>query len=224
MGGLILDEMVQRLNDNGIRAQTAYPDEFINRVTSSVAALSLYEVDGENYTVTILAEILGPKSRGGRAVQVRALQAVEVLEEEGAVCRQGSCEFVSKANVFRVPIWATFKGIPRAEEMITFSGYQIMAGTLFMSQACGFSSWQVPTGTEETLLNAPWKFQIEEFFPWGVQDTMEAEEPFTLKVRSNSGVESYFQCKWTGRKRVAEERGIRQIREGWAKSRSIGGN
>ena len=224
MGRLILDEIVQRLNDNNIRAQTAYPPEYINRITSPVAALSIHEVDGKQHTVTLLVEILGPKTHGGRATQIRALQAVEVLEEEGAVCRQGGCEFVSKSNVFRVPIWATIKGIPRPEDMIYFSTYQIMAGTLYMGRACGFSSWQIPTGEEENLLDAPWKIQIEEFFPWGVEDTMEAAEPFTLKLKSNSGVESYHECRWTGRKRIAEEFGIRQIREGVADSRSIGRN
>ncbi len=222
MGRLILDQIVQRLNDNGIRAQAAYPPEFINRITSPVAALSIDEVDGKQHTVTLLVEILGPRTNGGRSTQIRALQAVEVLEEEGAVCRQGGCKFVSKSNVFRVPIWATFQGIARAEDMITFSGYQIMAGTIFMNHACGFTSWQELEDVEESLLNAPWKFQVEEFFPWGEEDTMEAAEPFNLEVRSNSGVETYLDSKWVGRKRIVEKRGIRQIREGLANNRTMG--
>jgi len=71
------------------------------------------------------------------------------------------------------------------------------------------------------LQDAPWEFEIEEFFPWGVQVTLEPEEPFQMDVRSGGKIERYETCKWTERRRISEKTGIRQFRKGKAQSRTL---
>lgn len=212
MGQISLTQVVSLLSIDGVRADTAFPAERITRITEPVAAVSLAQVDQEKCTVTMLVEILGPKESGGYACQQKALTACEILAEAGAVCKQGGCSFLSKSNVFRVPVEAVFS---------TAEPFTIVTGTLKLSYACGFSSEQKVSSTYASLQDAPWEFEIEEFFPWGVQVTLEPEEPFQMDVRSGGKIERYETCKWTERRRVSEKTGIRQFRKGKAQSRAL---
>ena len=220
MGTMILDKVVQLLSDGGIRAEVAYPAERITRITEPVAAVSLEKADHKSHTVTVLVEILGPKESGGYICQKKALEACAILEEAGAVCCQEGCDFLSKGNVFRVPVKAVFRGTARTDELEAMPEYEIITGTLTLDYACGFSSEQ-KKGSTGTLESASWEFTVEEFFPWGVQDSLEVSTPFTLELRNQGNAERYLNCEWTSRKRVAEELGIRQIRTGKAKSRIL---
>lgn len=221
MGTMIVDKVVQLLSDGGIRAEAAYPAERITRITEPVAAVSLEKADHKNHTVTVLVEILGPKESGGYICQKKALEAGAILEEAGAICCQEGCVFLSKGNVFRVPIKAAFRGTARTDELEAMPEYEITTGTLTLDYICGFSSEQVLNSTVTLLQDAPWEFTVEEFFPWGIQDSLEVETPFTLELRNQGNAERYSNCEWTSRKRIAEELGIRQIRTGKAKSRIL---
>ena len=221
MGQMILDEVTQLLLAGGIRAESAFPSERITRITEPVAAVSLEKADLSARTVTVLAEILGPQENGGYLCQKKALQACAILEEAGATCTVGGCDFLNKGNVFRVPVKATFRGMARSTELEEVPGFTIVTGPLTLTYACGFSAEQAVKSSTTSLQNAPWEFVVEEFFPWGVQDTLEADEPFMLDIRSLGNVERYEDCSWTERKRIVEERGIRQIRKGKAEGRIL---
>ena len=221
MGQMILDDVITLLSNGGIRAEAAWPAEHITRITSQVAAVSLEEVDREGHSATVLVEILGPKDGGGYACQQKALAACAILETAGAVCTQGRCQFVSNSNVFRVPVKAVFRGTVDAYGTAPLPVYSVYTGTLQLPYVCGFSAEQVLSKGGTLLANEGWKFTVEEFFPWGVCDSLEEPTPFTLKLNSNSGIEEYTSGYWTRRKRIVEESGIRQIREGMASKRFI---
>ena len=212
MGSMTVREVIQMLDEGGIRAEEAFPAQLISRVTAPVAAVSLWEVDQEKDTVTIQVEILGPKESGGYACQSKAQEACRILAVAGAVCRQGSCSFQSKSNLFRVQILAVF--VPQEQVTIT-------AGQWLLSYACGFSSEQTKEDEADSLEGMPWEITVEEFFPWGVQDTLEQEEPFVLEVHCLGNVEHYAGCRWIYRKRKAEKAGLRQVRKATAISRSL---
>ena len=217
MGRVILDRVVRELSAGGIRTETAFPATEITRIVTAVAAVSIDEVNRQKHTVTILVEIFAPQNGGGYACQDKAVDACDILEGMGAVCRQGSCSFVNKGNVFRVPVWAVFQ----EENVLEF---EIVTGPLRLNYACGFSAEQVRGTSTESMQELPWEFTVEEFFPWGTLDTLEADEPFELYLRSDGGTEQFDDCKWTQRKRMTEERGIRQIRTGTATKRWLTGN
>lgn len=212
MGYISPAQVVDLLNAGGIRTETAFPAERITRIAEPVAAVSLAEVDQEKSTVTVLVEILGPKESGGYVCQQKALEACSILADAGAVCCQGGCEFLNKGNVFRVPVKAVF---------CTAEQFTIATGDLMLTYVCGFSAEQVLDSTVTSLQDAPWEFTVEEFFPWGVQDTLEAEEPFELDLRCAGNIERYEECQWIRRQRIAEELGIRQIRKGKATGRIL---
>ena len=212
MGQISIAKVVQLLNAGGVRAEAAYPAEMINRVIVPVAAVSLAQACPGKESYTMLVEILGPKESGGLACQQKALEACAILKNAGAVCTQGSCSFLSKGNVFRVPVEAEFS---------TVETFTIATGELKLAYACGFSAEQKVDSVYLSLQDAPWEFTIEEFFPWGVQETLYVTGPFQLNVCCGDNIERYEECTWTERKRVSEKNGIRQIRTGKAVSRIL---
>ncbi|MBE6933852.1 MAG: hypothetical protein E7462_02195 [Ruminococcaceae bacterium] len=214
MGNLRLDNLVSFLNANGVRSEEAYPGKAITRIVSPVAALSVDCVNQENRTITVLAEILSPQDEGGYPCQEKAMDVCNILSQAGGICRTGSCQFLNKAGVFRVPVWAVF-------HMDDTLPYTLRTGTLLLPYACGFSAYQETDKTITSIHDAPWVFTVEELFPWGVMDTMEVQEPFELILHRSAGNEEYTGCVWTKRKRIAEKDGIRQIREGISNKRFL---
>ena len=219
MGRMIIDTVVEQLTEGGIRAEATYPAGRITRIEDPVAAVSLESADFDKQMTTVLVEILSPQEKGGYLCQKRALAAATILEEAGAVCTQGSCTFIPDGHIFRVPIRAVFSGIARANSVESGPEYTISTGPLVLTYACAFSAQQEVTAQNTNLLSMPWEFTVEEFFPWGVQDTLAAEEPFDLDLSCMGNVERYANCKWISRKRIAEKKGIRQYRTGKAEQR-----
>ena len=214
MGKVILDKVVQTLQENGIRTENAFPAGNMTRVTEVVAAASVDGDDREKRKVTILVEVIAPKELGGLICQTKAETVCDLLEDIGAVCQQGNCDFLSKANAFRVPVYAEF-GEARA--------YEVVAGLQTLNHVCHFSAVQERNEEETSMEELPWDVTIEEFFPWGTFNTLEPEEPFELYLRSSGGVENYTDCRWSQRKRVAEEQGVRQIRVAVSRKRYLTG-
>ena len=209
MGRISIAQVVQMLNGGGVRAEAAYPSGLITRVVSPVAAVSLAQACPGKGSYTMLVEILGPKESGGYTCQLKALEACTILENAGAVCKQGGCEFLSKGNVFRVKVEAEFSATEK---------FTVTAGGRILPYACGFSAQQKASTASGDLDGVMWEISLEEFFPWGVQDTLGIDEPFQLDIRCSGKTERYEGCTWTERKRETEQNGIRQIRKGKATS------
>lgn len=210
MGQISIAQVVGLLNEGGVRSEAAYPAELITRIVVPVAAVSLAEAYPGKGSYTMLVEILGPKESGGYACQQKALEACAILENAGAVCKQGGCDFLSKGNVFRVKVEAEFS---------TAEKFTIVAGDVPLSYACGFSSGQKTNFENGDLHGVMWEVTVEEFFPWGVQDTLGIREPFQLDFCCAGKIERYEGCIWTEVKRVAEQNGIRQVRKARSENR-----
>ena len=221
MGQLIIDQVIELLNDEGIRASHSYPAANIQRVTEPVAAVSLAKADLKANTVQVLVEILSPKEGGGYACQKEALKACFILEAAGAICCQEGCAYLPKANLFRVPVKAVFKGTVTSAGMEALPEYAVVAGGITLRYVCGFSAKQAVSGSSASLQNAPWEITVEEFIPWGVEDSLEADEPFQMDLRCMENIERFEGCTWSKRERIAEESGIRQIRTAKATGRIL---
>jgi hypothetical protein len=214
MGSVTLDRLIRVLGSHNVRAGRAFPAEEITRVLSPVAALSLDSANQEKRTVPVLAEILGPQKMGGSACQELAAEVCEILKEEGALCRMGSCKFLSKGNLFRVPVWAVFQEEPE---------YHISVEGRPLPHVCGFVAWQEAEEELQEISSALWYYRLEEFFPWGTIDTLETGDSFLLQFYHSGVKEDFEGCQWRKQIRTAEADGIRQVREGLAMSRVITG-
>ena len=219
MGQMIVDKVIQLLSDGGIQTAAAYPAAKMSRITAPVAAVSLQCAEPGKYTAEVLVEILAPQEVGGYLCQKKALEACALLEAGGGTCQQGKCQFVRNGNIFRVPVSVTFRGIARAGNTEELPKPKLVAAGRNLPYACGFSSLQQLDADNETLQEAPWEITVEEFFPWGVVDTLGTTEPFTLELQHLGNIERYQNCTWTYLQRVKEDLGIRQIRKGKATGR-----
>lgn len=211
MGRVILDSVVQQLRTQGIRADYAYLAGEMVRVSGVVVAVSLEALDREKGITTVLVEVIAPKESGGRICQTKAEEVCEILSGIGAICQQKKCTFLPKMNAFCVPVFAQFRDI---------SQYSVTIGTMSLQYVCGFSAEQTLEETA-TAENAQWKITLEEFFPWGISNTVEQEESFDLDIHGFAEVERYYSCRWVQRKRIIETLGVREIRIGIAQSRSF---
>ena len=218
MGQMIVDRVVQMLRDGGIRTEAAFPESKLVRIEEPVAAVSLQNAEPKKYTAEVLVEILAPQEIGGYLCQKKALEACAILETGGGVCQQGKCQFLRNGNLFRVPIYVTFRFAARAGNVESLPKPSIVAGGMSLGYVTAFSSIQKGDGGET---EAPWEVTVEEFFPWGVWNTMEPEEPFALELQYQGNVERYKNCKWIQHQRIKEELGIRQIRKAKATGRVL---
>ena len=212
MGQVSIPVLVEMLKSKGIRTEKAFPPEQISRVTEPVAAISLEETDSEKHTTTVLVEIFGPADQGGAVCQDKGAVVCAALESVGGVCKQGRCEFLAKANLFRVPVKAVFQEDKQ---------FTVAIGTSTLRYLTALSMEQTKSSSAESLDGSAWIFTLEEFFPWGKESTLGLTEPFELNVYYAGYVERYESCRLTERKRIPEALGMRQIRKGKASNRIL---
>lgn len=221
MGTLILDMVVDLLKEGGVRAEPAQPEGNMTAVQLAVAAVSLEEVDQESGSVTVLVEIVGPSKIGARKCQQKALEAFDILRAAGGICRQGKCTFVSKADMFCIPVTAVFYGRATAEDWQPRPSCEVAISGEALPWVSQFSAKQEMGEGGISLADMGWTFSLEEFFPHGVEISEEdPEEPFEVTLSDGSRWESYTGCNIMSRERTLEEKGIRQVRRGTAAQRT----
>lgn len=214
MGKLNLGDVVQALADAGIPTERAFPARKLAMITEPVAAVSLKQAQMRGQTLTVQVRILSPAELGAATCEETALAAGETLTELGGDCTVEECRFDGRTGMFSVDITAQFlTEIPKVK----------LNGTL-LQYVEAFTCWRTvdeDAGVTE-LDQAKWYFRLEEFFPAGVDEEEEPEEPFELMHISAIGSETYCSCKWTYQRRVWGSTGIRQIRLGAAESMDNG--
>lgn len=222
MGQSVIEYVVQLLIDGGIRAAAALPPGSLLRVTEPVAAVSLAGADTEKSSVTVLVEIVGPERLGGSVCQLKALDACGILVASGASCKQGSCSFLNKGNLFCVPVTAVCYGENSSDGWVPTRKLMVQMGQIVLENAVSFSAEQILDEEHTDLNQAPWEFRVEEFFSRGTTEKSTPAEPFALTVSIGGKTEQYLGCEITWRQRTAEETGIRQNWGGTATGRITG--
>lgn len=214
MGQLILDNAVQALKAAGIPAERGYPGSKAAAVTVPCAAVNLQQAALRGQTLTVVVSVLSPAELGAAACEEAALNAGEVLTEQGGECTVSGCEFDGRSGLFTAQVTAKYlTAVPQVK----------LEGQL-LQYVEAFTCWQ--TVDEDagitSLDDAGWNFRLEEFFPVGVKQEEGPEEPFGLIHISENGTETFYRCKWTYQRRVWGATGIRQIRLGSAEYMTIG--
>lgn len=208
MGRVNVDDIVASLQSAGILTERSFPARSMANVTEPVAAVSLLSASLKGQTMTVQVTVLSPAEMGGAACEEKALEAGTVLSGIGGDCTVGECAFDGRAGLFMVPVKAQFlTEIPK-----------VKINDILLQHVEAFTSWRAID--EElgitSILDAPWNFRLEEFFPTGVDEDSDCSEPFELMHISCSGTEDYLGCQWTYQKRTWDSTGIRQIRLGTA--------
>lgn len=227
MGYSILELVLQRLREEGFSADIAYPGQKFPQITEAVAAVHIEQVDRANLTVTLEVSIVCPAAMGGTACEVEALRATEVLRWAGAICVQRGCTYDGVAQVYMVPILATFTGTTEEADCTIWPGFYCYVGDKIQRFAVAFTAEQTSgakpvyemgeSGPEGIAMGSTlWQIQLEELIPSGSPETEEPEPGFSLLLLTDQKRENYTGCCWTSVKREFSKQGLRRLRKGYA--------
>lgn len=199
MGKLILEQVVNALNQVGIRAERAYPGRTMPAITQTAAAVSLGESEIREKPVTVLVTVLAPASMGAAACEDAALEAGEVLRRLGGECSVDVCRFDGRTGLFSTAVTAAFS-----------RNMEIKMDSRNLNHVVSLESWRAVDEEVSSIDGALWYFRLEEFIPWGEEEDYEPGEPFSL----TNGRVTFTGCRWTSCRRITKADGIQMIREG----------
>lgn len=225
MGYSILDMVLRRLREENVNADIAYPGQKFPRITEPVAAVHIEKVDRAGQTVTLEVNVICPASMGGTACEVEALRATEVLRWCGAECVQNGCSYDGIAQVYVVPVLATFTGVTTADGSSIGPGFQVYLNEEPQEFVLAFSEEEVSGAEAEYAMGQSeavgisggaklWTIQLEELIPAGSQEAEEVRTVFELKLVTQQKTELYYYCRWTSIRREFTREGLRRIRKG----------
>jgi len=227
MGISILELVLQRLREENFIADAAYPGRKYPLITEPVAAVHIEKVDRSDLSVTVEVNIICPASMGGTQAELEALRATKVLHRAGAECVQQRCSYDGVAQIYVVPVLATFTGITTEESFTLGPGFSVYINDTLMPFAIAFQAEQerkheahfeigetAPIGISQG--NWIWTIKLEELIPGGNLEAVTASELFELEVKSDTVTETYYHCRWTNVRREFTREGLRRIRTGIA--------
>lgn len=225
MGYSILELVLRRLREAGFAADIAYPGQKFPQIDGTVATVHIEKVDRAQLSVTVEVNIICPGSMGGTVCEVEALRATEILRLAGAVCVQNGCSYDGVAQVYTVPVLATFTGSTEEDDCVLGPGFQVYIDEVRQPFAVRFYEEET-TGVQAEYVtgqSAPegislgkqlWTVELEELIPPGAPEAKELTPVFEMKVVSTLKTEKYYYCRWTSVQREFTREGLRRIRRG----------
>lgn len=222
MAAMIVNSVLDALNEAGIAAQAAYPGGTLPNITQTHAAVSLEKLEYTARAATVLVTVMVPVTAGGGACEDVALQVGEIMEAMGGICVQEECRFNGYADAYYVRVLGTFYGAAVMEDWEAESDFQVKIGSTVMTNAVAFRAEQaVDEVTGTPLSTSVWRFRLEEAFGRGERPQPPPTEPFTVTVSRSGSTEIYSECSWISVQLENTTTGLRQIRQGVAKTRAF---
>lgn len=222
MAANVVIKVLQALQKQGIFADTAYPGKKMLAVTEVMTAVSLERLDYTGRTATVLVTVMAPVAMGGGACEDAAIGVGAILEELGAVCMQEECRFNGYADAFYVRVLGTFRGSAVMDNWDAVSDFQVRVNGIELRNVVSFKAEQaVDQVTGTPLSTSVWTFKIVEEFGRGQSPVPSPAEPFNVYMVRSAGVERYDTCSWIACQLENTSTGMRQIRTGVAKHRTV---
>lgn len=222
MAASIVIKVLNALDEAGILADTAYPGGKMPNISEARCAVCLQEVDHTQRTATVLVTVMVPVRLGGGACEDMAIRVGTLLERLGGVCVQEACCFNGYADAFYIRVLGTFRGTAAMDTWSSTSDFEVQIGGQVLENAVSFKAEQaVDQVTGTPLSTSVWTFKIVEEFGRGQSPVPSPAEPFNVYMVRSAGVERYDTCSWIACQLENTGSGMRQIRTGVAKSRSI---
>ena len=210
-----MDTVNLAINMAGFKAGFANPGQWIPEIKEPVVAISLEQVDSENYQVTIRAEVVSPVVLGGQQCEVDILRVVSAMEDMGGRCRITSLEFDAKTELFSMAVLATFYGDVLDEHWSAGKACTVVWGGQYIGEPISFTAWRETNDAQSPLSATPWRFRMEEVVD-GKWPEVDVSSAFTIKVTAGNTTDTYTGCTVTSQQRILSGGHLRQIREGTA--------
>ncbi len=219
----LIEQVIEKLNAAGLRAEESYPGRPIPCLQDVAAAVSLEEADLAAKTATVAVTVMAPAEMGGGACRAPAATAAQVLEALGGIWKQGPCALDGKGDCYRVKVSAVFSGeAAEAGWAGAPVGFTVQQENTVLTHAVRFTLTQQQDPKSGLTLDAsPITFELEEQFAPGEPETVFTGQDFVLRIRRPSSLEILRGCRWVGIRRTDTLTGLRQIRTGSATGRSI---
>lgn len=222
MAASLVIKVLNALEDAGILADTAYPGGKLPNISEERTAVCLQKMDHTQRTATVLVTVMVPVRMGGGACEDMAIRVGALLEQMGGVCVQEECRFNGYADAFYIRVLGTFHGAEAMDSWGTSSDFEVQIGGEALKNAVSFKAEQaVDQVTGTPLSTSVWTFKIVEEFGRGQSPVPSPAEPFNVYMVRSAGVERYDTCSWIACQLENTSTGMRQIRTGVAKSRSL---
>lgn len=222
MAALIVNTVIDALNEAGIAAQTAYPGGTLPNITQAQASVNLEKLEYTARSATVLVTVMVPVASGGGACENAAIQVGSVLEALGGICVQEECRFNGYADAYYIRVLGTFYGSAVMADWTAESDFTVELGANVLKNAVAFRAEQaVDEVTGTPLSTSVWTFRLEEHFGRGERPLAFPAEPFTVTVKRTGSTEIYTECSWTSIQLENTTTGLRQVRQGVAKSRAF---
>lgn len=219
--GLVI-KVLNALDEVEILAETAYPGGKMPNITEARTAVCLQKVDHTQRTATVLVTVMVPVKLGGGACEDMAIRVGSVMEKLGGLCVQEECRFNGYADAYYIRVLGTFRGAAALDGWSSSSDFEVQIGGEPLKNAISFKAEQaVDQVTGTPLSTSVWTFRIVEEFGRGEAPVPALAEPFNVYVVRGNSVERYDSCSWIACQLENTSIGMRQIRTGVAKSRSI---
>lgn len=212
MGRMILREVIQKLDDEGILTQRGYPSQKRRIISEPVCAVNLKQADMRSKVMTVTVRVLSPAEQGAGVCEDKAVEIGQILTDLGGKCTVGACGFDGSAGVFCTEITAEY---PTQTPRIRLNGVEL-------KHVLAFTSWRTLDEEVSDWDNAKWNFRLEEYFPMGEDEDSGTAGTFSLMHISEQGSEEYSGCTWTYQRRVWDASGVRQLRLGVADLMDLG--
>ena len=220
MGYAIVDAVIEKLNEAGIRADVAWSGQKMPEITAVAAAVSLHLADRAEKLERVRVSVFAPSGLGGACCEDAGKRVCDVLQAMGANCLQNACEFQNSTGLFCVEVLGSFlteqPTLPDTEPVVyTFSA--MVAGKTVdnLVSATAYRMWDEETGT---VLDT-WTVQLVEQIT-GLENAEQVEEPFEIWLTRNDQTDVYSGCHWSSWRRVLDSGGLKQTRSAVAQSRT----
>lgn len=222
MAASLVIKVLNTLDDAGILADTAYPGGKMPNISEARCAVCLERMDHTQRTATVLVTVMVPVQLGGGACEDTAIRVGTLLEQMGGVCVQEECRFNGYADAFYIRVLGTFRGAAAMESWGSTSDFEVQLGGEVLKNAVSFKAEQaVDQVTGTPLSTSVWTFRIVEEFGRGEAPGTSPAEPFNVYVVRTAGTERYGECTWIACQLENTSTGLRQIRTGISKSRTM---
>ncbi len=209
MGFGKLTQVVDKLNESGLRTQRGYPAKLMPELGTTVAAVNIASITPQETRVAV--RILSPTS--GSTCEAGAKTAATALSELGAVYQVGECGYDSQMGLFTccvTGIWKTTSNCTvqvngvNVKNTVAVSVKRSVARTLVTDPETGT--------TAEECRDQGWNITIEEILPANTLPEVDLTDAFTVAIYRPGGYEQYKNCKWVQISLQSVANGLRRLR------------
>lgn len=209
MGFGKLNDVVDILNENGLRAQRGYPIEVMPDISGPVASVHM-ESFTQEYT-KVAVQVYSKKN--GRDCELASEVTAVLLEELGAAYSVGRCTFDSKTGLFTCRIVGTWS---TSTNCTVHVDDEILKHLVAVSVKRSVSREMVMDWANDEMVeecrDMGWNITIEELLPANSMPEEDIQDEFTVEIFRPKGSERFASCKWVMISLESVANGLRRVR------------